>query len=184
VTLAPRKLKTRTCYRERAFVRSGERIALRSRKTAPRFTVQALHRRYQHPNCRATNPRARFPVMARSPFAHLAAKSPFVFSTIYRLFLHALANFSHLESFVFNNLWALLRTPRGGRGTRGTPFGRTLKMIGEHRQRVLAGSVARSALAPFQTICTPMHTSKNDVSCRITVIPVVPSTRPRRSAKL
>ena len=49
---------------------------------------------------------------------------------------------------------------------------------------VLAGSDVNSALAPFHTICTPMHTSKNDVSCRITVMPVVPSTRPSRSAKL
>jgi hypothetical protein len=70
------------------------------------------------------------------------------------------------------------------KATRVSPFGRTLEMAEESRQRVLPGSVAKSALAPFQTICTPMHTSKNDVSCRITVMPVVPSTRPRRSAKL
>jgi hypothetical protein len=51
-------------------------------------------------------------------------------------------------------------------------------------QCATAGSVAKSALAPFQTICTPMHTNRNEVNCRITVMPVVPSTRPSRSAKL
>jgi len=40
-----------------------------------------------------------------------------------------------------------------------------------------------SALAPFQRICTPMHTSRKDVSCMITVMPVWPRARPRRSEK-
>src|ERR1700693_1118845 len=36
------------------------------------------------------------------------------------------------------------------------------------------GCEAKSALAPFHRICTPMHTSRNEVSCKITVIPVRP----------
>ena len=43
-------------------------------------------------------------------------------------------------------------------------------------------SAVNNALLPFHKICTPMHTSKKEVSCRMTVIPVVPITRPNRSA--
>jgi hypothetical protein len=42
---------------------------------------------------------------------------------------------------------------------------------------------SKSARAPFQRICTPMHTIRDDVSCRITVIPVAPTISPRRSEK-
>ena len=45
-------------------------------------------------------------------------------------------------------------------------------------QRTCRNHELTSALAPFQRICTPMHTSRNDVSCKITVIPVAPRTRP------
>jgi hypothetical protein len=49
-------------------------------------------------------------------------------------------------------------------------------------QRVCRGSVAESALTPFQMIFTPMHTSRNEVSFMITVIPVGPTILLRRSA--
>jgi len=39
-----------------------------------------------------------------------------------------------------------------------------------------------SALSPFQAICTPMQTRKNDDNCVITVIPVAPRIRASRSA--
>ncbi len=38
-------------------------------------------------------------------------------------------------------------------------------------------------LTPFHTICTPMQTSRNEVSLTITLVPVGPSTVARRSAK-
>ena len=43
-------------------------------------------------------------------------------------------------------------------------------------------SDANNTLAPFQKICTPMHTSKNDDSRMITLIPVAPSNFASRSA--
>jgi hypothetical protein len=49
-------------------------------------------------------------------------------------------------------------------------------------QRRCKGSEIKRALAPFHRICTPMHTSRNDVSCMITVIPVAPSILASRSA--
>lgn len=44
------------------------------------------------------------------------------------------------------------------------------------------GNSTHNALNPFHMICTPMHTSRNDVSCKITVIPVVPRIFLSRSA--
>src|ERR1700720_1843372 len=40
-----------------------------------------------------------------------------------------------------------------------------------------AGSVASNALAPFQRICTPMQTSRNDDRRMITPMAVAPSAR-------
>ena len=84
----------------------------------------------------------------------------------------------HTSNLLFSTLCGLFSAKQGGRGWRRR------KIQNESRQRLPAGSDFRSELTPFQTICTPIHTSKNDVSCRITVMPVVPSTRPKRSAKL
>jgi len=39
-----------------------------------------------------------------------------------------------------------------------------------------------NTLAPFQRICTPMHTSKNDDNRMITLIPVAPRNRASLSA--
>jgi len=41
----------------------------------------------------------------------------------------------------------------------------------------LNGTEASNARTPFQRICTPMQTNKNDASCMITLIAVGPSTR-------
>ncbi len=49
-------------------------------------------------------------------------------------------------------------------------------------QRTCTGTELNNALAPFHRICTPMHTSRNEDSCIITVIPVVPRIRASRSA--
>lgn len=46
-----------------------------------------------------------------------------------------------------------------------------------HHQLTLNGTEASSARTPFQRICTPMQTSKNEASCMITLMAVGPSTR-------
>jgi hypothetical protein len=54
-----------------------------------------------------------------------------------------------------------------------------------HRKSALGQpkcSASSSALIPFHTICTPIHTKKKDDNCRITVIPVDPRIRASRSA--
>ena len=43
------------------------------------------------------------------------------------------------------------------------------------------GNELSSLLAPFQKICTPMHTSRNAVSFRITLVPVAPILLASRS---
>jgi hypothetical protein len=43
-------------------------------------------------------------------------------------------------------------------------------------------SDSSNALIPFQAICTPIQTRKNDDNCVITVIPVAPRIRANRSA--
>jgi cytochrome c len=45
-----------------------------------------------------------------------------------------------------------------------------------------AGTDAKNALTPFQTIWTPMHTKRNDDSRTITVMAVTPNIRASRSA--
>src|ERR1700728_48090 len=44
------------------------------------------------------------------------------------------------------------------------------------------GNELSNLLAPFHKICTPMHTSRNAVSFRITLVPVGPSLLASRSA--
>jgi hypothetical protein len=51
--------------------------------------------------------------------------------------------------------------------------------LGQAKCRV---SDSSNALIPFQAICTPMQTRKNDDNCVITVIPVAPRIRAKRSA--
>jgi len=46
----------------------------------------------------------------------------------------------------------------------------------------ILSSDASNWLAPFHTICTPMHTRRNDESFTITFIPVGPITTANRSA--
>jgi hypothetical protein len=48
-------------------------------------------------------------------------------------------------------------------------------------QRPNAGNVFNNADNPFQEICTPMHTSKNDDNLMITLIAVGPNTWASRS---
>jgi hypothetical protein len=43
----------------------------------------------------------------------ISSKRALLLSTTYSLFLYALCHFSHLQSFVFNLLWTLLRKTRG-----------------------------------------------------------------------
>jgi hypothetical protein len=45
------------------------------------------------------------------------------------------------------------------------------------------GNELSSLAAPFQNICTPMHTSRNEDNLRITFTPVGPRALARRSAK-
>jgi hypothetical protein len=84
--------------------------------------------------------------------------------------------------FCFQRFVNSLAKNTGGMGV--SAIQENLKAGGKPSQSVPAGRDFSSALIPFQTICTPMQTSKNEVSWRITVMPVVPSTRPSRSAKL
>src|SRR5580658_6513276 len=46
-----------------------------------------------------------------------------------------------------------------------------------------AGRATSKAFAPFQRICTPMQTNKNDERRMMTPIAVAPSARARRSEK-
>jgi hypothetical protein len=68
---------------------------------------------------------------------------------------------------------------------RGGPFLETSlqlqrkSALGQPKCRV---SDSSNALIPFQAICTPMQTRKNDDNCVITVIPVAPRICAKRSA--
>src|ERR1700730_256934 len=53
------------------------------------------------------------------------------------------------------------------------------KTLGQPKCSVTDSS---NALIPFQAICTPIQTRKNDDNCVITVIPVAPRIRANRSA--
>lgn len=83
------------------------------------------------------------------------------------------------------------RIPSGkviaGCASEGRPRRRRTRSVatgsGPPAQCTCKGSELSRALAPFHRICTPMHTSRNDVSCRMTVIPVLPRICPSRSAK-
>src|ERR1700722_3691891 len=44
------------------------------------------------------------------------------------------------------------------------------------------GNELSNLLAPFQKICTPMHTSRNAVSFKMTLVPVAPTLLASRSA--
>jgi len=56
---------------------------------------------------------------------------------------------------------------------------RPQKRLGHPKWKVTDSS---NALIPFQAICTPIQTRKNDDNCVITVMPVAPRIRARRSA--
>ena len=49
-------------------------------------------------------------------------------------------------------------------------------------QPICSVTDSSNSLIPFQAICTPMQTRKNDDNCVITVIPVAPRIRANRSA--
>jgi hypothetical protein len=49
-------------------------------------------------------------------------------------------------------------------------------------QPICSVTDSANALIPFQAICTPMQTSRNDESCMITNIAVGPKIRANRSA--
>jgi hypothetical protein len=49
-------------------------------------------------------------------------------------------------------------------------------------QPICSVSDSSNALIPFQAICTPIQTRKKEDNCVITVIPVAPRIRAKRSA--
>ena len=62
-------------------------------------------------------------------------------------------------------------------------FSRSLRpQCGTATAPASCGNELSNLLAPFQNICTPMHTSRNAVSFKITFVPVAPILLARRSA--